>query len=338
MFGLRLTHRDIDEAWSREWNVFLRCIVKLLEGGSSDSDISAAFEEHGVEWSGTVKSVDLDQEYSPGVALSMGTPEVPLRDGRVLRADHLMLFVGDDRAAQWRGVEVGQVVRFNAKVPAKSNGSDAVGFFHSKRKPLVGLELGLIDCSLVGQGDPRDAGNGVSWKCSLPWLPSRLAWRRIASRRLPPLFEVSGMPNPDLDALLASLADLRVEDFLRDSSGILALEGICAQLVALHPFKSWAPDIVRVMERLGDAVDLGSPGPIVHALEKNSPDHEPLLEASLHRRPTSLAVWMVDRILRTQPRGSTCWVGLLDSVNRNPCATLAAKESVEDMRAEGLLG
>ena len=59
----------------------------------------------------------------------------------------------------------------------------------------------------------------------------------------------------------------------------------------------------RMMERLPDS-DLGTPGPLVHGLERFK-DYEPRLIESVRRLPTPLSVWMVNRILNTplpQPR------------------------------------
>jgi hypothetical protein len=49
------------------------------------------------------------------------------------------------------------------------------------------------------------------------------------------------------------------------------------------------------MERLPQS-DLGSPGPLVHTLERLA-GYEDELVKSIHRHPTVLSVWMVNRIL-----------------------------------------
>jgi hypothetical protein len=57
------------------------------------------------------------------------------------------------------------------------------------------------------------------------------------------------------------------------------------------------PELFDVMERLPDA-ELGSPGPLVHTLERLHA-YEPELVRSVRRRPSQLSVWMVNRILNT---------------------------------------
>jgi hypothetical protein len=57
--------------------------------------------------------------------------------------------------------------------------------------------------------------------------------------------------------------------------------------------------LIGIFERHPKA-DLGSPGPIVHALEEAPLDeHVRLLVGSLGRNPSSMAVWMSDRCFRS---------------------------------------
>ncbi|HZR58475.1 MAG TPA: hypothetical protein VFA74_16500 [Terriglobales bacterium] len=56
-------------------------------------------------------------------------------------------------------------------------------------------------------------------------------------------------------------------------------------------------ELFSVMERMPDA-ELGSPGPLVHTLEKLK-GYEQELIRSVRRCPTLLSVWMVNRILNT---------------------------------------
>ena len=58
------------------------------------------------------------------------------------------------------------------------------------------------------------------------------------------------------------------------------------------------PTFFRLMERHPDA-DFGSPGPLVHALESIS-GYESQLQVSLLRKPTSLALWMYNRVINAE--------------------------------------
>jgi hypothetical protein len=58
------------------------------------------------------------------------------------------------------------------------------------------------------------------------------------------------------------------------------------------------PAMFALLERFPDA-EFGSPGPLVHELEAIA-GYEKLLRESLHRQPTDLTVWMVNRILNAK--------------------------------------
>lgn len=74
------------------------------------------------------------------------------------------------------------------------------------------------------------------------------------------------------------------------------------------------------MERWPEA-DLGSPGPLVHAIESLGVHaYESLLVESVRRRPMYLNLWMVNRILNVAPDGPqrTVLLKLLGEVRDNP--------------------
>jgi hypothetical protein len=58
------------------------------------------------------------------------------------------------------------------------------------------------------------------------------------------------------------------------------------------------PEMFSLMERLPDA-DLGSPGPLVHTMERWRGGYEHELVNSIRRCPSMLSLWMVNRILNT---------------------------------------
>ena len=83
----------------------------------------------------------------------------------------------------------------------------------------------------------------------------------------------------------------------------------------------------EVMENMPDS-DLGSPGPLVHALEQMSGQYESELVESLKRRPTALAVWMVNRILNATDtsRQREFYLDVLRSVAGHPDASRTVRE------------
>jgi hypothetical protein len=59
-------------------------------------------------------------------------------------------------------------------------------------------------------------------------------------------------------------------------------------------------ELISIFERHPGA-DLGSPGPIVHSLEKAPIDeHAELLAASLQRRATIMTIWVAERCFRSK--------------------------------------
>jgi hypothetical protein len=87
-----------------------------------------------------------------------------------------------------------------------------------------------------------------------------------------------------------------------------------------------------LIERLDD-VDLGSPGPLVHALESTGTAYERSLEASLRRKPAPLSVWMVNRILNTDRADRRSWLDLLAMAAAHPLASKATRADVQDFLA-----
>jgi hypothetical protein len=87
-------------------------------------------------------------------------------------------------------------------------------------------------------------------------------------------------------------------------------------------------ELFAVMERFPDA-ELGTPGPLVHTLERM--DYAEELVASLRRRPSPHAVWMVNRILNTAlpPERRQFYLDLLASVGRHPAATESARDQAD---------
>ncbi len=95
----------------------------------------------------------------------------------------------------------------------------------------------------------------------------------------------------DFAALTESDFDLSNEQ----SDGMERLYELTDELRELNQPSDVAETILEFIERL-DAYDLGSPGPLVHTLEK-LPNYEEHLYRSVERLPTPLTMWMVNRIL-----------------------------------------
>jgi hypothetical protein len=91
-----------------------------------------------------------------------------------------------------------------------------------------------------------------------------------------------------VDALKA----LDCEDPAFQSKIELAVEAVEPEPEMLEAF----PSVFSLFERCPEA-DFGSPGPLVHLVERHHPAYECDLIASLNRRPTFPTLWMLNRIL-----------------------------------------
>lgn len=113
------------------------------------------------------------------------------------------------------------------------------------------------------------------------------------------------------------------------ANGWERLHVLCEELEAIGDIEQCAPVLFRTMERL-DGQDLGSPGPLVHTLESWRGGYEPFLGESMRRKPTALSVWMVNRLLNSDPADTELWLSLLRSVSDHPAATEVTKMLARD--------
>jgi hypothetical protein len=129
----------------------------------------------------------------------------------------------------------------------------------------------------------------------------------------------------DFDALAAIDFDYAYVE----ADGWAKLDRLCDEMRELNDASACAPIIFRTMERL-DNVELGMPGPLVHTLESWPGEYETLLAESVRRKPSPLTVWMVNRILNTQPPDGDVWMELFASVLQNPSTSDSTKTDAAD--------
>jgi hypothetical protein len=124
----------------------------------------------------------------------------------------------------------------------------------------------------------------------------------------------------EIDAFAASDFDY----MNKDANGWDRLNLLCDEMRFVNDVRICAPVMLRTIERL-DETELGTPGPLVHTLETWRGGYEPFLLESVRRKPTSLSVWMINRILNAQPPDAEMWLALLRSVADHPAASTATK-------------
>jgi hypothetical protein len=130
--------------------------------------------------------------------------------------------------------------------------------------------------------------------------------------------------------IIESLNGLKAEDFdfnRAEADGQQRLYWLTDELLQQPNPERAIPALFAVMERMPD-VDLGSPGPLVHTLEKIN-SYESGLVASLHRTPCLLSVWMVNRVLNATKNSERrqSWLNLLDSVAKNPATVPEVRQA-----------
>lgn len=83
--------------------------------------------------------------------------------------------------------------------------------------------------------------------------------------------------------------------------------------------------MLKIIERYPDE-ELGSPGPLVHAIEKCRGYEEALL-ASIKRQPATLSIWMLHRLMRKKP--SSLYQEALKNILTHPKTSETMIEDVE---------
>src|SRR5437868_2568461 len=128
-----------------------------------------------------------------------------------------------------------------------------------------------------------------------------------------------------IDTIVRALQALVPSD--DDSANVARLYEIFSEFRALTGREQAIPAIFELLERFPDA-EFGSPGPLVHELEA-IPGYELFLPESLHRQPTDLTVWMVNRILNSNVSDEqrNVWLAELRLVLEHPSARESTRES-----------
>ncbi|WNO10288.1 hypothetical protein [Teredinibacter sp. KSP-S5-2] len=129
-----------------DWKDFIKAVVALYEKGRSEQDISSEYSGCSVAWKGIVSDIKLDEEFSPGIAMSMEPETTPMSKGKVLRSDHLFLNVDENTSASWKGCSIGDSVSFTATISKASGPFPEIQLSEDDEDPEVLLMIGLYGC------------------------------------------------------------------------------------------------------------------------------------------------------------------------------------------------
>jgi hypothetical protein len=138
--------------------------------------------------------------------------------------------------------------------------------------------------------------------------------------------------------LEAELRKLQPDDFSARNSAmsLQRLHELLPALVAISAPEEAALTILNLVERLSDTpnpedYELGTPGPMVHKLEK-LPGYERQLVESVSRFPTPLTIWMVNRLMNSLDKRDRHWGKLLAVLKQVEVATNAATGAREEAK------
>ena len=133
----------------------------------------------------------------------------------------------------------------------------------------------------------------------------------------------------NLDRFCESLNSL---DLAGNKDNLVALLYEITDLVQEEPDISPCYEaIFRFIEKCQDA-DIGSPGPLVHLIEKHYPGYVPDLLTSIQSKPTSSSVHMLNRILNSElsAEDRKRYLELLKLASENEEASEFAREDASD--------
>jgi hypothetical protein len=144
-------------------------------------------------------------------------------------------------------------------------------------------------------------------------------------------------PVQEIAADIDSLSDSDFDPANTCARGYERLYSLCDELQSTNIPALCVPVLFRTMERLNNE-ELGDPGPLVHTLESWPGSYEATLTEVVGRNPGRLSIWMVNRILNTDPPDTWAWLDLLQRVANNSSASAETRAQAAEFikRAEQL--
>lgn len=136
----------------------------------------------------------------------------------------------------------------------------------------------------------------------------------------------------NIEEIIADFNKLQASDFdvwNNEANGIDQLDTLTDELLQVDNPERALDSMFKVFERHPNA-DLGSPGSLVHTLEKFK-GYEKRLVESVRKQPAPNTVWMINRILN-KPQTSEYreyLLNLLREVLTHPLATIEAKQMAQ---------
>lgn len=137
------------DAYLENWSMFLEYICSLFESGQSENEISREFSGKRVIWEGCIADIKLEEEYTPGISLTMKPGAYPLSQGKILLADHLFLNIDENTIPTWQGCKVGKNIKFSGVIDKTAGPFPEIQLSEDKEDPEILLMIGLYECELI---------------------------------------------------------------------------------------------------------------------------------------------------------------------------------------------
>jgi len=125
----------------------------------------------------------------------------------------------------------------------------------------------------------------------------------------------------NIEVIIDTLKDFNLEN----ENYLEKLRKLTDELLAHPNPEQGLAAMFEILERYPDE-ELGSPGPLVHAIERCR-GYEEALFTSLQRQPATLTVWMVQRLMKYDPRCQ--YVEALKGVIVHPKVSEQTREDAE---------
>ena len=131
------------------WHSFLDHIASLYGTGKREREISEIIGVVTVRWEGVVTEINLSEEFSPGIAITMEPGCVTLNNGESLRSDYQYLKIDPKNNSAWQQCERGGHVRFKARITRPSGPFTSIRLSKAKEGKEVLLMIALYDFEFI---------------------------------------------------------------------------------------------------------------------------------------------------------------------------------------------
>jgi len=148
-WGLDEVASTMDHDYLTDWGAFVRAIISMIEAGHDEASISEKLNGHMVEWSGVIVGIKLNEEFAPGVAVSMAPGIFPISSGKLLRADYLFLNINPSDSLGWKNCNIGDSIKFRAKISKASRPFPEIQLSEADDDLEIILMIGLYECQIM---------------------------------------------------------------------------------------------------------------------------------------------------------------------------------------------